>query len=146
MTRDDESWMRRALELARQAQAAGDTPVGSLVVCGGGVVAEGVEAVRAQHDIAAHAELIAVREACRALGGFDLAGCTLVTTAEPCWMCSFVARQARIGRVVIGRPTAFVGGATSRHALLAECAIPGWGAPPEIVAGVLAAECAALKP
>ncbi|MGH7249151.1 MAG: nucleoside deaminase, partial [Pseudomonadota bacterium] len=79
--------MRWALELARRAMAAGDTPVGSLVVRGGAIVGEGIESVRALRDIAGHAELIALREACRTLGTFDLSACVLYTTAEPCWMC-----------------------------------------------------------
>ena len=83
----DVHFMRQAIALARRALASGDTPVGSLVVRAGSVLAEGVEAVRAGLDITAHAEIIAVREACRAAGGFDLSACTLYTTAEPCWMC-----------------------------------------------------------
>jgi tRNA(adenine34) deaminase len=141
---DDIAWMRRALELARQAGAGGDTPVGSLVVRDGRALAEGVESVRARMDITAHAELIAVREACRVVGSFDLAACTLYTTAEPCWMCSFAIRQARLSRVVMGRPTPVIGGGGPPHALLFEADVPGWGAPPELVRGVLERECAAL--
>ncbi|HEY7877110.1 MAG TPA: nucleoside deaminase, partial [Gemmatimonadaceae bacterium] len=105
---------------------------------------EGVESVRALRDIAGHAELIAVREACRTLGTFDLSACTLYTTAEPCWMCSFAIRQTHTGSVIIGRPTPHIGGATSAHPTLSDAAVPGWGAPPQIVFGVLEAECLAL--
>ena len=141
----DVHFMRQAIALARRALASGDTPVGSLVVRAGNVLAEGVEAVRAGLDITAHAEIIAVREACRAAGGFDLSACTLYTTAEPCWMCSFAIRQARMGRVVIGRPTPVIGGGGPPHALLLEPAVPGWGPPPALVRGVLGGECALLR-
>lgn len=140
----DERHMRQAIALALRAIATGDTPVGSLVVRDGVVVAQGIEAVRAEQDVAGHAELIAVRAACRALATFDLSACTLYTTAEPCWLCAFAIRQARVGRVVIGRPTPHIGGVTSRHPLLIEAGVPGWGEPPEVVTGLLAGECAAL--
>lgn len=142
---EDERFMRRAIDVARRALAGGDTPVGSLVVRAGRVVAEGVEAVRAALDISAHAEIMAVREACRAAGGFDLSGCTLYTTAEPCWMCSFAIRQARVSRVVMGRPTPVIGGAGPPHALLLETSVPGWGPPPAITRGVMGVECMALQ-
>lgn len=119
--------------------------MGSVVVRAGALIAEGIEAVRAEYDIAAHAEMIAVREACRAVGGFDLADCTLYTTAEPCWMCSFAVRQARLGRVVMGRATAVIGGAGGAHAILLERGVPGWAAPPEVLHGVLADECGCLR-
>lgn len=143
--REDEAYMRRAIELARRARAAGDTPVGSVIVTGGRVLAEGVEAVRAELDIAAHAELLALRAACRAVGGFDLSACTLYTTAEPCWMCSFAVRQTRVARVVVGLPTPIIGGASSPCPILTTLAVPQWAPPPEIVCGVLADEIAALR-
>ncbi|MGH9507177.1 MAG: nucleoside deaminase [Terriglobales bacterium] len=141
----DEEYMRRALKLARQAGAAGETPVGALVVLDGIVIAAAGEAVRARHDLGGHAELLALRAACRAVGSFDLSAATLVTTAEPCWMCSFAARQARIGRVVIGRATPDIGGASPPFPILAATSVPRWGPPPVVVSGVLAAECAALR-
>lgn len=141
---EHEQHMREAIALARRALAAGDTPVGSLIIRNGVVVGEGIESVRALHDVAGHAELIALRDACRALDTSDLSGCALYTTAEPCWMCSFAIRQTRVGSVVIGRPIPHIGGVTSRYPLLSDAEISGWQPPPRIVFGVLAAECAAL--
>src|ERR1019366_7313903 len=73
---------------------------------------------------------IAIRNACSALRTFDLSGCILCTTAEPCFMCSYAVRQTRISRVVIGRPTPRVGGISSLHPILTDPQIPGWGKPP----------------
>lgn len=142
---EDERWMRRALVLARAGLAAGDAPVGSLVVRGAEVLAEGTESVKAARDVSAHSELIAVREACRKLGTFDLSGCTLITTAEPCYMCSYVVRRTGISRVVVGARVRSVGGASSRHPVLNDAEIEGWGRPPEVVFGVLEQECLALR-
>lgn len=145
LTRTHEAYMRRAIALARIAFPNGDTPVGSLVIHKGKVIAEGFEAVKMQVDVSGHAELIAIRNACSALQTFDLTGCTLCTTAEPCFMCSYAVRQTRISNVIIGRPTPRVGGISSLHPILTDTQIPGWGQPPDIVSGVLEAECCALE-
>ena len=136
--------MRRAIALARIALANGDTPVGSLVVDKYRIIGEGFEAVKKYMDVSGHAELIAIRNACSALQTFDLSGCTLYSTAEPCFMCSYAVRQTRISHVVIGRPTPTVGGISSHHPILIDAEIPGWGKPPDIVFGLLEAECFAL--
>jgi tRNA(adenine34) deaminase len=140
----DESYMRRAIALARIALANGDTPVGALVVHKRKIIGEGFEAVKKRMDVSAHAELIAVRNACSAVQTFDLSGCTLYSTAEPCFMCSYAVRQTRICQVIIGRPTPTVGGISSHHPILIDAQIPGWGKPPNIVSGFLEAECFAL--
>jgi|SRR6476661_8134614 len=140
----DESHMRRCLALGRAALAAGETPVGALILRGDAVVGEGREETRALLDPSAHAEVQAVRAACRSLGSADLSGCTLYTTVEPCVLCAYVVRRAGIGRVVYGVPAGQAGGATSRYALLADPELAGWPAPPEILPGVLAEECLAL--
>ena len=136
--------MRRAIALARIALANGDIPVGSLVVDKHKIIGEGFEAVKKYMDVSGHAELIAIRNACSALQTFDLSGCTLYSTAEPCFMCSYAVRQTRISHVVIGRPTPTVGGISSHHPILIDAEIPGWGKPPDIVFGFLEAECFAL--
>ena len=136
--------MRRAIALARIALANGDTPIGSLVVHKGKVIGEGLEAVKERMDLSGHAELIAIRNACSALQTFDLSGCTLYSTAEPCFMCSYAVRQTRISQVIFGRPTAAVGGISSHHPILTDAQIPCWGKPPDIVSGFLEAECFAL--
>jgi tRNA(adenine34) deaminase len=127
----DEAYMNRAIALAKIALTNGDTPVGSLVVRERKIVAEGIEAVKTTMDVSAHAELIAIRNACLALRTLDLSGCILYTTAEPCFMCSYAVRQTRIGRVVIGRATPRVGNISSNHPVLTDPQIPGWGRPPE---------------
>lgn len=140
----DLEFMNQAIRLARMARDRGNTPVGSVVVCPGGIVAEGMEAVRSEKDLTAHAEVKAVREACRLLDSLDLTGCTLYMTAEPCFMCSYVIRSARISRVVTGRGVPNVGGISSNHPILTDPEIPNWPRPPAVVTGVLLAECSAL--
>lgn len=140
----DAKFMRDAIRLARVALAQGDTPVGSVVVCDGRIIGEGIEAVRSENDPAAHAELRAVQQACHALGSLHLEGCTLYTTVEPCLMCSFVARSARLARVVSGKAVASIGGITSNYPILTGHDIPIWPRPPVVVTGVLEEECRAL--
>src|SRR5574338_1191930 len=103
VTDRDKEFMRRAIQLARIALERGDTPVGSVVVCDGRVVGEGIEAVQSEKDLTAHAEVKAVLEACRGLEKFHLDGCELYTTVEPCFMCSYVIRSAHISRDVAGK-------------------------------------------
>ena len=124
--------MRRCLELAEQARAQGDAAVGAVIVRGGEIIAEGVEGVRAGRDVTAHAELIAIRYACERLGTTHLSDCVLCTNVEPCWMCSYLIREARIPAVVIGVPVDDIGGLTSRYPLLSDDGIEGWGPPPAI--------------
>ena len=137
-------YMKRAIELARIALAQGESPVGSLLVRNQEIVGEGVEGVKTGKDIAAHAEMIAIRWACRALQSLDLCGCALYTTAEPCFMCSYAIRQTRISEVVLGRPSREVGGISSLHPILSDSRISCWAQPPHIVWGVLAQECEEL--
>jgi tRNA(adenine34) deaminase len=98
----DEHWMGLALEQARAAAAAGEVPVGAVVVKDGQVVATGRNAPIASHDPTAHAEVMALREAARLLGNYRLDGCTLYVTLEPCAMCSGAMLHARLARVVFG--------------------------------------------
>lgn len=140
----DAEFMRQAIRLARIALERGDAPVGCVVVCDGHIVAEGIESVRSEKDLTAHAELKAIREACRALNSLDLAGCALYTTVEPCFMCSFVIRSAHLSRVVTGKAVAHIGGISSNHAILVDPGIPNWPQPPLVLTGVLEEECRAL--
>jgi len=138
-------YMRRAIALARIAGANGDTPVGSLVIHKRRIITEGFEAVRKHMDISDHAELIAIRNACSALQTLDLSGCTLYTTAEPCFMCSYAIRQSHISKVIIGGMASKAGGISSHHPILVDAEIVGWGEPPDIITGVLEGECLALR-
>jgi tRNA(adenine34) deaminase len=138
---DDERWMRLALEQARDAELAGEVPVGAVVVQDGELlVARANRTVRDQ-DPTAHAEILALREASRILGTWRLTGCTLYVTLEPCAMCAGGIVLARVSRVVFGAwdDKAGMGGSVGdllRHSRLNHR--------PEVAAGVLAEESAAL--
>jgi len=145
MAYSHESFMRLCLELAGIARQRGEAPVGSVIVRNGSVIAEGIEGVRAHHDIAHHAEMEAIRRACEILQTLDLSGCTLYTNVEPCFMCSYAIRACQIGVVVFGAPVNAVGGFSSHFPVLNTNAIPNWGPPPAIVQGILHEECEAIR-
>jgi tRNA(adenine34) deaminase len=115
--------------------------VGAVIVREGALLAEAWEQVKAGLDVAGHAELIAIRLACQALGTMDLTGCTLYTNLEPCWMCSFAIRETSISQVVIGAPVPDIGGATSPHPILSDVGIHGWRTPPTLFWGRWSEEC-----
>lgn len=114
----DEHWMRRALELAHQGEAAGEVPVGALLVRDGAVVGEGWNCPIGCHDASAHAEIQAIRDAGRRLGNYRLLDTTLYVTLEPCLMCVGAIVHARIGRVVYGAHEPKTGAVDSVFALL----------------------------
>lgn len=95
-------FMARALDLARQAGAAGEVPVGAVVVKDGTIIGEGANCPRGTHDPTAHAEMIALRAAAKALGNERLEGCELWVTLEPCAMCAGAISHARIARLYYG--------------------------------------------
>jgi len=136
--------MRRCIGIARVARQRGDAPVGALIVRDGQVIAEAGERVDSALDIAGHAEVVAIRLACEVLGSLDLTGCILYASAEPCVMCGYAIRQARIGRVVFGAAVPAMGSVTSLYPILIATDVPGWPDPPLVVEGVLGDECAAL--
>ena len=136
--------MRRCLELAEIALIAGNIAVGAVVACDGVIIAEASEELPNGLDVTAHAEILAVKRACIALNSTDLTDCTLYTTAEPCWMCSYTIRETGIQRVVYGTKTTDVGGLSTEYPLLS-AAIEVWGNPPEIIGGILADECEAIR-
>ncbi|MGH9558847.1 MAG: nucleoside deaminase [Bryobacteraceae bacterium] len=140
----DLAYMRQCIALAIKARASGDYPVGALVVRDHRILGSGIESTRRLLDIAAHAEIEALRSACRETGTLQLPEATMYTTVEPCYMCSFAIRQAGIDRVVIGRPFPTAGGISSHHPILCDPRIAGWGPPPVVVTGVLLDECNAL--
>ncbi|MBD1269619.1 nucleoside deaminase [Aeromicrobium tamlense] len=94
--------MRRALELAREAAAEGDVPVGAVVVHEGEIVGEGRNTRERDADPTGHAEIVALRAAAAALGRWRLDGCTLVVTLEPCTMCAGAVVSSRVDRLVFG--------------------------------------------
>ena len=100
---DDEDAMRRALELAREATAAGDVPVGAVVLdAQGHVVGEGFNTRERDEDPTGHAEVVALRDAAARLATWRLDGCTLVVTLEPCTMCAGAIVSSRVTRLVLG--------------------------------------------
>lgn len=138
---EDEHFMWLALAQAQLARAAGEVPVGAVVVREGEVIGVGWnQPIRAQ-DPSAHAEIIALRAAGRRLGNYRLPGCTLYVTLEPCAMCSGAIFHARIARVVYGAPDPKTGTAGSVLNLYAE---PRLNHHAEVEGGVLAEECATL--
>ncbi|MGI6217766.1 MAG: tRNA adenosine(34) deaminase TadA [Coriobacteriales bacterium] len=116
-TPDDEQFMRLALDEARSALDSGDVPVGAVVVCGGEVVSRGHNRREEENDPTAHAEVVAIREASRALGRWRLSDCTLYVTLEPCIMCAGAMLQARIARCVVGAIDPKAGALDSIYAL-----------------------------
>ncbi len=101
-TAEDESFMRSALELARQAGCMGEIPVGAVVVREGQIIGRGYNQREVLRSPLAHAELIAIQEASRALNSWRLTGCSLYVTLEPCPMCAGAIVNARIQRLVYG--------------------------------------------
>ena len=138
MDRHDEHCMGLALALAREAAAAGEVPVGAVVVKDGQLIASGRNAPIAGHDPTAHAEIIALREAASVLGNYRLDGCTLYVTLEPCPMCSGAMLHARLARVVFGAADPRTGSAGSLIDLFAQ---PQLNHQTDVVGGVLAQEC-----
>ncbi|WP_025133307.1 nucleoside deaminase [Leucobacter sp. PH1c] len=127
--------MDRALEEARAAAAAGEIPVGALVLGpDGAVLGTGRNTREADPDPTGHAEIVAIRAAARALGDRVLDGCTLVVTLEPCAMCAGVILAARLPRVVFGAWDEKAGAAGSQYDLLRDGRLPH--PVPEVVAGV----------
>jgi len=133
--------MREALAVAARGAAAGEVPVGAVVVHDGAVVTRATNRTVRDQDPTAHAELLAIREAARLLGRWRLDDCTLVVTLEPCAMCAGAIVLARLERLVFGawdEKAGMVGsvGDLVRH--------PRLNHRPEVTAGVLAEDCAAL--
>ena len=96
----DERWMRRALALAREAEHAGEVPVGAVIVRDGVIIGEGRNRMIGAHDASAHAEIDALRDAGRSSANYRLVGATLYVTLEPCAMCAGAMIHARLARVV----------------------------------------------
>lgn len=137
MMETDEYWMHHALALAARARDEDDEiPVGALVVdAGGQLIGGGWNRNIAEHDPAAHAEIVAMRQAGQAIGNHRLIGCTLYVTLEPCAMCAMAMIHARLARVVFGAFDPKTGAAGSVFDLLAD---PRHNHRIEVTGGVLA--------
>ena len=114
---DDERWMDEALAEARAAAEAGDVPVGCVIVRDGRVVGRGRNRREVEVDPTAHAEIVALRDAARALGRWRLDDGALYVTVEPCAMCAGAAILARLALVVFGAPEEKTGAVRSTHEL-----------------------------
>ncbi len=117
-TPEDERWMRRALELARSAEAEGEVPVGAVLVRDGVAIGEGWNQPIGLSDPSAHAEFLAMRRAAARVGNYRLPDTTLYVTLEPCTMCSGCMIHARIGRVVYAAADPRTGAAGSMFSVL----------------------------
>ena len=140
MEADDLTFMRRALELAREAESAGEVPVGAVLVADGRIVGEGWNRPIGDCDPTAHAEMIALRCGARELGSYRLTGTTLYVTLEPCAMCAGAMVHARVGRLVFAATDPRAGAAGSVFNIVQH---PMLNHRIECTAGVLAEECAA---
>jgi len=139
-TEADRVMMTRALARAADAAALGEVPVGAVVyeTATGRVLAEAANRREADADPSAHAEFIAVREACRAIGDWRLNHCSLAVTLEPCPMCAGLLVNARVGRVVYGADDPKAGAARTLYTILTD---PRLNHACEVVPGVMAEEC-----
>jgi tRNA(adenine34) deaminase len=137
----DEDFMRRALELARAAAAAGEVPVGAVLARDGAILAEGFNRPISSCDPTAHAEMIALRAGGEQLRNYRLLGTTLYVTLEPCAMCASAMVHARVQRLVYGATDPRVGAAGSIFNIVQHDAL---NHRLDVTSGVLGDECAAL--
>lgn len=137
---DDNKFMSMALELARESAAEGEVPVGAVVVRDGQVIGTGRNRREKAGNALAHAEVEAIDAACRTLGGWQLVGCTLYVTLEPCPMCAGAIINSRIPRVVQGAVNPKAGSCGSIVDLFT---LP-YNHKPELVCGVMEEESQAL--
>jgi len=140
----DEQMMRRCLALAAQSSKEREYPFGAVVARKGDIVAEATNRVARDCDVTRHAEIAAITEAQRLRGNTDLSDCTLYSNVEPCALCSYAIREARLGRVVFALRSPVMGG-FSRWSILNDRGLSAtmpqvFDPPPEVVAGVLAEE------
>ena len=136
-----EAFMREAVALAREAEAAGEVPVGALVVMQSQIVGRGRNSPVGLHDPTAHAEIIALRAAAAGTGNYRLEGATVYATLEPCVMCAGALVAARVERLVFGARDLRFGGVRSKFRI-ADSEVLNHRV--EIVEGVLAVECVEL--
>lgn len=137
----DVDYMLQALALAREAESAGEVPVGAVIAFDGRIVGRGYNAPVSRNDPAAHAEMIAIREAAASLANYRLTGTTLYVTLEPCVMCAGALVNARVGRLVFATRDLRFGGVRSKFRL-ADSDLLNHRV--EVVEGVCAADSAEL--
>ena len=134
-------YMQRALELARQAEVAGEVPIGAVVVKDGHIIGEGNNRTRRDYDPTAHAEVVAIREAARALANDRLTDCDLWVTLEPCPMCAGAIAHARLARLYYGASDPKGGGVEHGARVFTH---PTCHHRPEVFEGIAAEEAGAM--
>ncbi len=137
----NQKYMRQALTQAKKAAAIGEVPIGCVIVYQDKVIARGYNRRTTQHSALAHAEILAIRKACRVMGDWRLEGCTMYVTLEPCPMCAGAIVQARMDRVVMGTRNPKAGCAGSVLNLLQA---RGLNHSVELTEGVLEEECRSI--
>ena len=133
--------MGLALAEAQKAQAAGEVPVGAVIVSEGNVIGKGFNRPISGNDPTAHAEIVALRDAAQHLQNYRLSNATIYCTVEPCMMCAGAIIHARIARVVFGTPDPKAGAAGSIYNVLTD---PRLNHRVEVLSGIREDECAAL--
>jgi tRNA(adenine34) deaminase len=139
--KDDVYWMKKALNVARKAEEAGEVPIGAVIIKDGTIVGRGFNQRECRNDPSAHAEMIAIRQASRKLKAWRLTGATLYVTLEPCPMCMGAILLARIDRVVFGCLDPKAGAAGSLYNLAED---RRFNHRVELTGGVLKDECSEI--
>ena len=137
----EEKYMKEAIRQAKKAAALGDVPIGCVIEYEGKIIGRGYNRRNADKTVLAHAEILAMRKACKKMGDWRLEGCTMYVTLEPCPMCAGAIVQARIPKVVIGSMNPKAGCAGSVLDMLHE---PGFNHQVETEFGVLGEECSQM--
>ncbi len=138
---EDEKYMKEAIRQARKAQALGEVPIGCVIVWEGRILGRGYNRRMIDHTTLAHAEILAIKKACRRMGDWRLEGCRIYITLEPCPMCAGAIVQARIPEVVIGCMNPKAGCAGSVLDLLRQ---DGFNHQCQVKTGVLGEECSQM--
>ncbi|GKU76995.1 tRNA adenosine(34) deaminase TadA [Paenibacillus sp. L3-i20] len=138
---EDRHWMLEAMVEAEKAESIGEVPIGAVIVRNNEIIGRGHNLRETRHDPTAHAEIVAIRDACERIDAWRLLDCTLYVTLEPCPMCAGAIVQSRVKRVVYGTTDPKAGCAGTLMNLLQE---PRFNHETELTSGVLQAECALL--
>ncbi|MGM0884515.1 MAG: tRNA adenosine(34) deaminase TadA [Bacillota bacterium] len=138
---EDQKWMLEAIAEARNAEQIGEVPIGAVIVRNNEIIGRGHNLRETRFDPTAHAEMVAIRDACDRIGAWRLLDCTLYVTLEPCPMCAGAIVQSRIKRVVYGTSDPKAGCAGTLMNLLQE---PRFNHETELTSGILGPECALL--
>lgn len=137
----EEKYMKEAIRQAKKAEALGEVPIGCVIEYQGKIIGRGYNRRMVDKTVLAHAEIIAIRKACKKMGDWRLEGCTMYVTLEPCPMCAGAIVQARIPKVVIASMNPKAGCAGSVLDMLHE---PGFNHQAETEIGVLGEECSQM--